>query len=76
MKKNYTTHGNVRGTCGHSHQNIRTAVNCQIRDSNYCRKQGGYSDRIVVVNDFDCYGNPKKLDDNEQSQRDEYLYNN
>jgi hypothetical protein len=66
----YITYGNVRGSCGHAHKSIKTAVACQLRDSAACSKQGGYSDRMVVVNDFDCYGDPKKLNSDEQYQRD------
>ena len=47
----YTTRGNIRGTCGHNHRSIRTAVKCLLREQAGCRKQGGYSDRDVIRGD-------------------------
>ena len=46
--KLYTTQGRVRGTCGHRHRSIDTAVRCLNRDRSGCRSQGGYSDRQVM----------------------------
>lgn len=46
----YTTTGDVRGTCGHSHKTIHTAAKCLLRDVNACSSLGGgsYSDRRVA----------------------------
>lgn len=73
--KTYTTHGNVRGTCGHAHRSIRTALLCAVRDAESCAKQGGYSDRRVVGNSFDCYGSPRPLSEDELYTLD-YAVNN
>ena len=43
----YTTYGDVRGTCGHTHRSVRTAEECLRRDRYDCRAAGGYSDRGV-----------------------------
>lgn len=51
--KGYTTHGNIRGQCGHLHKTAGTAEKCQARDSAGARKQGGYSDRYVAIVDDD-----------------------
>ena len=49
MKKlGYTTEGNVRSDCGHTHRTLKTAYECLRKDERGCRKQGGYSDRKVV----------------------------
>ncbi len=45
----YTTQGNVRGECGHSHRSMMTAVKCLRRDGRDCERAGGYSDRMVRV---------------------------
>lgn len=46
--RGYTTHGSVRGCCGHVHQTMRTAEQCAARDQRGCASQRGYSDRRVV----------------------------
>lgn len=43
----YTTRGPVRGSCGHKHRSIRTALRCAVRDQHGCNTQGGYSDRSI-----------------------------
>lgn len=43
----YTSKGQIRGECGHTHRTIRTALKCTERDRQGCREQGGYSDRFV-----------------------------
>lgn len=45
----YTTHGSVRGGCGHKHRTIEAAGKCQQSDQAGCKSQGGYSDRSVVL---------------------------
>ena len=45
----YTTYGDVRGTCGHRHHNLRTASACVSRDQRSCESVRGYSDREVYV---------------------------
>ena len=50
-KTTYTTTGSVRGGCGHSHREIRTAAACLARDQAGCKAQGGYSDRHVETTD-------------------------
>jgi hypothetical protein len=44
-KRFYSVSGSVRGDCGHKHRSVETAHACFQRDSNYCGRQGGYSDR-------------------------------
>jgi len=43
----YTTKGEIRGECGHTHRTLRAALDCAERDRRGCRSQGGYSDRYV-----------------------------
>jgi len=47
--RRYTTVGNVRGSCGHHHQTIESAVRCMQRDQADCKRQGGYSDRNLIA---------------------------
>jgi len=49
----YTTHGKIRGGCGHIHRTIYAAVKCASRDMRACRVQGfgGHSDRRPVRTD-------------------------
>lgn len=56
----YETEGEIRGSCGHRHRSIRTAVKCILRDAAWCRNQGGYTDRHVVRMDR------KELSDDEE----------
>lgn len=51
----YTTHGSVRGGCGHRHRTAETAERCLRGDQDCCSDQGGYSDRQVVVIGVDDY---------------------
>ncbi len=44
----YTTQGSVRGSCGHKHRMIDTAIKCAKRDMVGCGRQGGYSDRTIL----------------------------
>lgn len=48
MRVFYTCKGSVRGECGHNHRRLTTAVQCCEEDARGCRKQGGYSDRVVL----------------------------
>jgi len=43
----YTTWGPVRGGCGHVHRTLSGAQACLARDGRGCRRQGGYSDRLI-----------------------------
>ena len=43
----YTTWGEVRGCCCHSHRSYGAARACLDRDRQGCRSHGGYSDREV-----------------------------
>jgi hypothetical protein len=61
----YTCTGYVRGNCGHKHRNLRTAAKCLGDDIVGCRKQGGYSDRIVLPLD----GKPLTMDEIETVDR-------
>lgn len=45
----YTTVGSVRGCCGHCHRSYEAAERCLARDRRGCHRQGGYSDRRVVL---------------------------
>ncbi len=49
----YTTHGPVRGQCGHLHRSIRAAEDCLRSDQRGCRSQGDYSDRAIRAVGFD-----------------------
>ena len=51
----YTTHGQVRGGCGHRHRTIEAAEACLSRDIRACNSAGGYSDRVVAEIDNDGY---------------------
>lgn len=64
----YTTSGPVRGTCGHKHRSIRTALDCLERDARSCRAAGGYSDRSIERSD----GTP--LDRDEENELRYLLY--
>lgn len=54
----FTTHGSVRGGCGHRHRTAKAAQDCCDRDQRACAGPDslyggslsrGYSDRIVAV---------------------------
>lgn len=45
----YTCRGSVRGSCGVKHRTVKGANECMGRDQAWCRSQGGYSDRRLVV---------------------------
>lgn len=47
--RGWTTHGDVRGQCGHLHPTSREAMRCLERDQGACHSQGGYSDRQVCM---------------------------
>jgi len=49
----YTTIGNVRGACGHTHRSILAAWRCQDRDYRECKRAGSafYTDRRIVRTD-------------------------
>ena len=57
----FTTVGSVRECCGHEHRTYRAARACLERDARGCAKQGGYTDRWVVVRDPEHreYGPPR-----------------
>lgn len=44
----YTTDGEIRGCCGHSHRTLGGALRCLREDQEGCRRQGGWSDREVM----------------------------
>ena len=68
-KRAYTTYGSVRGSCGHKHRTIASAVVCLTKDRKVCRRYGGYSDRRVGVHDSqDCYGHYEEIDSREYMQ--------
>lgn len=49
--RTYTTRGSVRGSCGHKHRSLATAVACARSDMRACKGLPGgtsYSDRWVV----------------------------
>ncbi len=68
MKRTYRCEGAVRGSCGHKHRTIETAVACLHGDQMGCRRQGGYSDRIIVDSD----GGPLTDDERYLAERVEY----
>ena len=49
MAKIYRNIGIIRGSCGHAHKSMNTAMKCLHRDQHGCKKQGGYSDRKIYV---------------------------
>jgi hypothetical protein len=49
MQRKFTTRGSVRGGCGHEHRAVETAAQCAAADDRWCKRQGGYSDRRLVV---------------------------
>jgi hypothetical protein len=51
MPVKYTcgTPRDVRGNCGRLHRTIRGAARCALADQRACKRQGGYSDRKLVV---------------------------
>lgn len=53
----YTTHGDVRGCCGHKHTTIESAQACLDRDGRCCRRNTttGYTDRVVAEVGHDGY---------------------
>lgn len=55
----FTTKGSVRGSCGHDHRTLKGAVACLKRDQRGCAKQGGYSDRTVLLSTGE--GLPREL---------------
>lgn len=50
---NYRCVGSVRGWCGHKHRTLSGALRCLQDDSDGCGRQGGYSDREVLVYEGD-----------------------
>lgn len=47
--KGYTTHGSIRGCCGHMHATEQSAQACLERDKAGCASQRGYSDRSIAI---------------------------
>lgn len=60
----YTAKGSIRGSCGHRHKHIHTAVQCAQVDQKDCSKVGGYSDRTVVR----CDGEPLTVEEWDEIQ--------
>jgi hypothetical protein len=48
-KVRFICSGDVRGECGVSHLSRFAAEACINRDHRACARQGGYSDRMVVM---------------------------
>jgi len=61
----YTTHGSVRGGCGHQHRTMAAAVRCLQSDQEGCRQQRGYSDRSVRVIEGDYQMVARVADDSD-----------
>jgi len=59
----YVTWGPVRRYCGHKHRTIEMAEKCLFQDKNWCKRQGGYSDRNIYR--LDCDGRRLELTQNE-----------
>lgn len=49
----YTTWGSVRGGCRHLHRIVAAVEACLDKDHRGCQRQGGYSDRTLLVSDAD-----------------------
>jgi hypothetical protein len=69
MRVFYTCKGDTRGDCGHNHRRITTAVQCCAADSRGCRKQGGYSDRVVRRTDGRALTEAEKQEINRLEKR-------
>ena len=67
MSTHYSTHGSVRGCCGHKHRTIDAAQRCVQSDQSGCKSQGGYSDRSVIVIED---GEERDLDEGEYAALD------
>ena len=50
-KQVFTTHGPVRGGCGHLHRSREGAARCQHADHVGCIDAGGHSDRSILKAD-------------------------
>ena len=48
MKPYFICKGSVRNDCGIKHRTLKSAVKCLQKDMNYCKCQGGYSDRMAI----------------------------
>lgn len=44
----YVASGPIRGGCRHKHRTPESAEKCRVKDAKACKKQGGYSDRVVL----------------------------
>lgn len=71
MTKVYITVGSVRGSCGHNHRSLKTAVFCMAKDQKSCYRRGGYSDRRIEYVNGD--GSQRGLYDSEHRLVDEFL---
>lgn len=58
----YTTQGDIRGECGHTHKTIEAAIECIGRDEARAKRGGGHGDRRVVRADGG------DLDDDERAE--------
>jgi hypothetical protein len=47
MNKTYIVKGPVRGTIS-SHRTLNAAIRSLLKDRRGCRKQGGYSDAVII----------------------------
>ena len=45
----YTTHGPLRGKCGHRHKNLDGAIDCLDEDEALCVSRGGHTDRQIFA---------------------------
>lgn len=65
----YTTTGEVRGECGHTHRTYAAALACVSRDRRDCASLGGgaYSDRHVV--EIDGSTDERQESDEEHAER-------
>jgi hypothetical protein len=62
----YTTQGSVRGSCGHSHRTVSSALRCLQRDQHACVLVGGYSDRAVISSDGSLERETALIDDDDE----------
>jgi hypothetical protein len=44
-----TTLGPLRGSCGHKHKDLESAVGCWAKDEAVCAARGGHTDRQIFA---------------------------